>query len=240
MGKAPRSIQIFRRSNGECGGRKQASCRLVEPAASACDNDDFPFNTLAHVGLHTCGFQRGKHTIIPEGNPSDANARGVVDRVPDCRKHRFEGGLTGSVGRQIGTVRIRIAVHQDDINALGNIGVAESRGREPVLAGHLLRIESDFFVKSAAEAMKRTAFNGVPQAFRIHRQTAIVRAHQTLRPNMTRLAIHFDVGDLRNNRMAPERVCYTAAGEDLAFTSRVRRGPRIPAIRFRSGFENRD
>src|SRR5450432_1458243 len=73
------------------------------------------------------GFQPGKQTVVPEGNPPDANAGGVVDRVCDGRKHRFEQGLTGSVGRQVWTVRIRIAVHQHDIDALRNVGVRPER-----------------------------------------------------------------------------------------------------------------
>src|SRR5690349_4739541 len=85
----------------------------------------------------TGGIQSSKHSVVPERNPSDANARRIVDRVSDGGEHRFERGLTGSIGRQVRTVRIRISVHQQDIDALGNVGMPESRMREPIHARYL-------------------------------------------------------------------------------------------------------
>ena len=48
---------------------------------------------VAHSGSHTRGVQCGQHAVVPEVNPSDVNARSVVDRVPDGCKHRFEQGF---------------------------------------------------------------------------------------------------------------------------------------------------
>ena len=43
----------------------------------------------AAAKLHARGFQRGKYTVIPEGNSSETNAGSIVDRIP----HRGHGWL---------------------------------------------------------------------------------------------------------------------------------------------------
>src|ERR1700736_5753021 len=108
----------------------------------------------AHSDSNARCLQCGKHAVGPEGNASDANAGSIVNCISYRREHRLERRLTGPVRRQVGTVRIRIAVYQHDLNALGSIGMPESRMREPVHARHLLGIEADFLVQGAAQAMK--------------------------------------------------------------------------------------
>src|SRR5258708_38937810 len=97
------------------------------------------------------GFQSSKHAVIPERNPSDAYAGSIVDRVPDGGKHRFERGLTGSIRRQVGTVRIRIAVHQQDIDALWNVGMPEGRRRDSIPPPYLVRVDPASLVNGAAQ-----------------------------------------------------------------------------------------
>jgi hypothetical protein len=58
--------------------------------------------------------------------------------------------LTGSVGRQVGAVWIRIAVYQHDIDTFRNVSVAKRGMRGPIPAGHFLGVESDFLVNRAA------------------------------------------------------------------------------------------
>ncbi len=169
---------------------------------------------------HAGGFQSGEHALVAERNPSDANSSSIVNRIPDGRKHWFESRLAGSVRRQVGTIRIRIAVHEYDIDALGNVCVPECRVREPVDARHLLGGEPDFLVKGAAQAVKRTTFQRATKALRIYNQTAVVSAHQALRPHMTGLAIHLYLGDLGNDRLPAEGVSDTATREDIPFTAR--------------------
>ena len=80
---------------------------------------------LRHVGSHfgsppashARSLQRRQHTVVPKRNPADTNAGRVVDRVGDGSQHRFQRRLARSVRRQVRTVRIRIAVHQHDVDA---------------------------------------------------------------------------------------------------------------------------
>ena len=82
--------------------------------------------------------------------------------------------------------------------------MAQSRMGEPVHARYLLGVESDFFVQSAAETMKRPAFHRVPQSFGIDDQSAVVSTDKTLYPDMASLTIHFYLRDLGNNGLTPE------------------------------------
>jgi hypothetical protein len=49
-------------------------------------------------------------------------------------------------------------------------------------------------------------------------QAAVVSARQRLRPHVTGLAVHLDLGDLRHNGLAAERVRDTAPGQDVSFS----------------------
>src|SRR6185437_6790513 len=115
---------------------------------------------------------------------------------------------------------------QHDIDALGNVRMPERLIGEPISARHLFGIEADFLTKCTAQSMKRAAFDGVPQVRRIDNKTAVMRAHEALRPYMTGLAIHFDLCNLSHNGFSPERVRDTASGQDVLFTDRFRRWPR--------------
>ena len=93
--------------------------------------------------------------------------------------------------------------------------------RDPVHARDLLGVEPNFFVNGAAQAVKHSAFHGVTQALGIDHETAVMCAHQPLRPYMAGLAVHFDLGDLRDDGLAAERVCDAASGQDVSLAESV-------------------
>jgi hypothetical protein len=70
--------------------------------------------------------------------------------------------------------------------------------------------------------MQHPTFERTLQPFRIDDETAIVRTHQTLYPNVTGSAIHFDFRHFGENRLTAKRVRETTAGQDVA----VGEGPR--------------
>ncbi len=142
-------------------------------------------------------MQSSENAGVAEGNSSDANSGGIVDRVGDGGHCRFERRLAGAVRRQVGAVRIRIAVDQHDIDSFRNVGVPKGGVGRPIPADHPPGVKADFLMKRATQAVKGAAFDGVMQAFRIDHQPAIVRAHDPPGPHMTGLSIHFDVGNLR-------------------------------------------
>ena len=110
--------------------------------------------------------------------------------------------------------------------------------RHPVHARDLLRVEPDFFVNCTAQPVQRSAFQGAAKALGIDDQTAVVGTYQPLRPYMAGLAIHFHLGDLRNNGLAAECVRDAAAGQDVSLAERFGRRARIPAVGFCGGFQN--
>ena len=157
-------------------------------------------------GTNVIRWLEGKivYSVGPERHPPEANAGRVVDRVGDRGQHRLERRFSGAVGRQVGPSRIRITVHQQDVDPFWYVGMAERGMREPVHARHLFGVEPHFFVQSAAQAVKRAAFDGVAKAKRIDDQAAVVRAHQALRPDVTGLPIHLDLRDLRDDGLPAE------------------------------------
>ena len=122
--------------------------------------------------------------------------------------------------RQIGPARIRIAVHQDDVDRLRRIGVRQRRMRNPIDAGHLFAVEPHFFVERAAQRMQHPALDRVAQRLGVDDEPAVVRAHQSLHPHAARRAIHFDFRDFRDDGLVAERVRDPAAGEDVSGASR--------------------
>ena len=74
--------------------------------------------------------------------------------------------------------------------------------RGPIPARHFFRVEPDFLVNRAAQAVQGAALDRVMQALGIHHKAAVMRAYDSLRPYMTGLTIHFNLGDLRHNRLA--------------------------------------
>ena len=92
----------------------------------------------------------------------------------------------------------------------------------PIHARDFLRIKLDFFVERAAQRVQHSIFNRAAQSFRIDHQSAVMRANQSLHPHVARLSIHFDFGDLRDNGLAPERICESAARQNVSGGSRFR------------------
>ena len=73
--------------------------------------------------------QRRKHPLISERNPAHPNPRRIEDGVGDGRDARLDRRFTGSIVRQVGPVRIGIAVDQHDVDGGRGVGVPE-RGME--------------------------------------------------------------------------------------------------------------
>ena len=89
--------------------------------------------------------------------------------------------------------------------------------------------------------MEHAALDGAAQRLGVDHQSAVVRAHQPLHPDVAGLAIHLDLGDLRDDRLVAERVRDAASGQNV---SRCRvgfgEGRGIPAVRLRRRLEHRD
>ena len=62
-------------------------------------------------------LQRGQHAFAAEGCPAQANTGGIVDRIGDRGDQRLMAAFPCPVRRQIGAVRIRIAVDEHDVDA---------------------------------------------------------------------------------------------------------------------------
>src|SRR5260370_35475715 len=97
--------------------------------------------------------------------------------------------------------------------------------RDPIPAGPLFGTEPDLPMNRAAQAVQGAAFDGVVQALWIHHEAAVMRAHDPLRPDVAGLSIHFDLGDLRHNGLAAERVRDTASRQNVAVATGFRRWP---------------
>jgi hypothetical protein len=172
-------------------------CRFVDGVIS--DYREVAKLAAVESALHEGSLKGGEYARVAEGNPSDANAGRIVDRVSDSGEHRFESRLPGSVGGKIGTIGIWIAVYQNDLDSIGNVSVAERLVRNPADACDFLRVELNLFVNSTAQPVQQRALDSVPQGLGIDDQTAVMRTHEALRPYVAGLAIHFDLGDNRNN-----------------------------------------
>ena len=85
--------------------------------------------------------------------------------------------------------------------------------RNPVHAGHFFGVELDLFIKCPAQGMEHGAFNGSTQGLGVDHQAAVVRADEPLRPDAAGLAVHFDFGDFRDDRLVAERIREAAARE---------------------------
>ena len=103
---------------------------------------------------------------------------------------------------------------------------------DPVHAGHLFGVEGDFLVQRAAQRVQHGAFDGAARAFGVDDESAVVRAHQALHPNVARLPVHFHLGDLGRHGLAAEGIGDASAGENVSRAGLFPRGTRLPAIRF--------
>ena len=133
--------------------------------------------------------------------------------------------------RQIGAVGVRVAVDEHNVDGLRRIGMAHARVRNPVDARDLFTVELHLFPERATQAMQHAAFDGVLQAHGVDGQAAIVGADETLDPHRARLNVDFDFGDYCHDGIAAIGVGDAAPGENRTSAARLRRGPRLPAIR---------
>ena len=143
--------------------------------------------------------------------------------------------------RQIGAVRIRIAVDEDDVDLRRRVQVRERRMRCPIPAQHLLRIERDLFVQRTADAVQRGAFDGTAQRLGVDHQAAVVSNHGALDPDAPGLAIDLDFDELRDDRLIAVRVGDAAAREHVTIAAlRVRPRARLPAELLGRRLQHRD
>ena len=77
-------------------------------------------------------------------------------------------------------------------------------------------------------------------ALGVDHQPAVVRADQPLHPDVAGPAVHLDLGNLRDDRLAAEGVGDAAAGEDVAGADALRRRTRVPAVLLRRRLEHGD
>ena len=78
------------------------------------------------------------------------------------------------------------------------------------------RVERHLLVERAAQRVEHPALERAAQRLGIDDQTAVVRADEPLHPDMTRSAVHLDLGDLRHDGLAAVGVRDAATGEDVA------------------------
>src|SRR5213083_2406569 len=67
--------------------------------------------------------------------------------------------------------------------------------RVPIHTGDLFGVKLYFLVERAAYRVEHAALDGAAQRLGVDNQSAVVRADQTLHPNVTGFAIHLDRGD---------------------------------------------
>jgi hypothetical protein len=68
--------------------------------------------------------------------------------------------------------------------------------------------------------VEHAAFERAAQSLGIDDKAAIVRADESLDPDMSGLAIHLDLRNLRNDSLTTVRVRDAAAGQDVAICAR--------------------
>ena len=162
------------------------------------------------------GLQRRQHARIPERHLTQPDACRVEDRVGDRGNQRLADRFAASIVRQIGTVGVGIAIHQDDVDSFRTVRMRQRGTRIPVHARHLFRVELDLFVERPAQRVQHAPLDRATERLGVDDQPAIVRAHQALHPDTAGAAVHFDLGDLRHNGLAPVRISHAAAGQNVA------------------------
>src|SRR2546422_5043358 len=88
--------------------------------------------------------------------------------------------------------------------------------------------------------MKHAALDGAAQPLRIDDQPAVVRANESLHPNAASSAIHLDLGNLCDHRLAAVGIRNTPPGENVSISDRSRRRTSIPTISLRRSLEYGD
>ena len=112
--------------------------------------------------------------------------------------------------------------------------------RVPIDASDFFGIELHFLVERSAQRMEHGAFDRASQRLGVDYQPAVVRAHKPPHPNVASSAIHFDLGNLRNDRLATERVRDSTAAENVCSRHRFRRRTSVPTISFRRCLDHGD
>src|SRR2546425_8613828 len=79
--------------------------------------------------LHACSLQGFEHSGVSERNATETHAGCIVNGICHRSDRRFQGRLTGSVVRQIGTVRIGIAVDEQQVDFCRRIEMRQRRMR---------------------------------------------------------------------------------------------------------------
>src|SRR5437870_11309169 len=128
--------------------------------------------------LHACSLQGFEHSGVSERNATETHAGCIVNGICHRSDRRFQGRLTGSVVRQIGTVRIGIAIDEQQVDFCRRIEMRQRRMSNPVLAGDLLAIELHLFIKRPAQGMEHAALDNAAKRFGIGHTAAVMRAHE--------------------------------------------------------------
>src|SRR5262249_56061465 len=89
---------------------------------------------------HVCGLEGGQHALISERNATQTNAGRIVDRVGHGRERWLADGLARTVVREIRPVRIRISIHQYDIDSGRCVQMCERGMGQPIGACDLFGV----------------------------------------------------------------------------------------------------
>ena len=185
--------------------------------AKALDYIDVPdvVEGFSVSGSDAGGFQRSQHPLGPERHTAETDPGRVENRIGDGGNHWLVRRFPCAIHRQIGPVRIRITVDDNDVDLLRRIQMRQRWMRQPIDARDLFRIELHFFVQTTAHPVQHAALNAVPQRFWIDDQTAIVSTGDPLHPDPAGLSIHFNLGDDGDDGLTAKRVRHTAACQDV-------------------------
>ena len=111
-------------------------------------------------------FNAASTRSLRNGGSAQPNARCIVNRVGDRGDQRLVAALAGAIGRQIGAIRIGIAVDQHDVDRLGRVRMPQAGMRNPVDTGDFLGVELHFFPERTTQGMQHAALDGVAQTLR--------------------------------------------------------------------------
>ena len=104
---------------------------------------------------------------------------------------------------------------------------------QPVDAGDFVGVELYLLVERTAQRMHHPTLDRAAQPLGVDDQATVVRAYEPLHPDVTRVTIDLDLGNLRDDRLATEGVRDSASRQNGPCTARLRRRPRVPAVGIR-------
>ena len=140
-----------------------------------------------------------------------------MNRIGHGRYRRLARCLTASSRTQIRPLRLRIAVHDHDIDLGRRVRMPQRRMRDPVHACDFFRVELHFFVQRAAQPTygirTRPSAAGSADSPPARNHARKPSLHS---PYVPGFAIHFSFGNLRNHRRPAERVGDAPPSQNLS------------------------